>query len=139
MSCLARFLPVVFCVFACFAASPAQADDAREPAIHAVIETQLDAIKADKSDAAFAIASPQIQKMFGKATIFMGMVAKGFPQIYRSSSHKFLNLDSSDGRLWQRVLIQGEKGSSVVVRYDMVEIDGQWRINGCMIEKLDEA
>ena len=38
----------------------------------------------------------------------------------------------------QRVLIESEKGS-VIVRYEMIEIDGNWRINGCMIEKVDDA
>ena len=119
-------------------ASPASADDARQAAIRDVITRQLDAIKKDDANAAFAIASPTIQTMFGNPATFLSMVARGYPQIYRSVSHKFLNIDDSDGKLNQRVLVEGEKGS-VIVRYEMIEIDGQWRINGCMIEKVDEA
>jgi Domain of unknown function (DUF4864) len=114
------------------------ADDARPDAIHDVITRQLDAIKKDDADAAFAIASPTIQTMFGSPATFMSMVERGYPQIFRSIGHKFLNIDETDGLVRQRVLIESEKGS-VIVRYEMIEIDGHWRINGCMIEKVDEA
>jgi hypothetical protein len=107
-------------------------------AIRDVISRQLDAIKSDHADDAFAIASPAIKSIFGDSATFMAMVARGYPQIYRSRSHRFLNTDDSDGKLNQRVLVEGETGS-VIVRYEMIEIDGQWRINGCSIEKVDEA
>jgi hypothetical protein len=68
----------------------------------------------------------------------MAMVEKSYPQVYRSRGHRFLKLDSVDGRLIQRVMIESEKGM-VVARYEMVEIDGTWRINGCALEKTDGA
>jgi hypothetical protein len=49
-----------------------------------------------------------------------------------------LKLDTSDGRLIQRVLVESEAGT-VVARYEMVEIDGAWRINGCTIEQGEGA
>ncbi len=116
----------------------ARADDASDAAIHSVITRQLEAIKKDDAAAAYAIAAPNIQTMFGDQATFMSMVQRGYPQIYRSTGHKFLNIDTSTGRLMQRVLIESEKGS-VIVRYEMIEIDGIWRINGCMIEKVDAA
>ncbi len=119
-------------------APAASAEEAREAAIREVVTRQLDAIKKDDATAAYAIASPDIQMMFGNSAAFMSMVQLGFPQIYRSIGHKFLNIDKSSGSVMQRVLIEGEKGS-VIVRYEMIEIDGNWRINGCMIEKVDEA
>ena len=116
----------------------AAAEDANEIAIHGVITRQLEAIKKGDAKAAFDIASPTIQTMFGSADTFMAMVQRGYPQIYSSVGHKFLNIDRSTGTLAQRVFIEGEKGS-VIVRYDMIEIDGTWRINGCMIEQVQEA
>ena len=119
-------------------APAARAEEAREAAIHEAVTRQLDAIKKDDATAAYAIASPTIQMMFGNSAAFMSMVQRGFPQIYRSIGHKFLNIDTSSGTVMQRVLIESEKGS-VIVRYEMIEIDGNWRINGCMIEKVDDA
>ena len=116
----------------------ALAEEARDAAIHEAVTRQLDAIKKDDATAAYAIASPTIQTMFANPAAFMSMVERGFPQIYRSIGHKFLNIDTSTGALMQRVLIESENGS-VIVRYEMIEVDGTWRINGCMIEKVDEA
>lgn len=126
-------------LLALFAATPlTAAEEANETAIHDVITRQLDAIKTGDAKTAFDIASPAIQTMFGNAATFMSMVERGYPQIYTSAGHKFLNLDTSTGTLAQRVLIEGAKGS-VVVRYDMIEVGGTWRINGCVIEEVQDA
>lgn len=109
-----------------------------DTAIREVISQQLNAINNDDGQAAFAIASPNIQTMFGSPATFMSMVERGYPQIYRSRSHRFLNIDDSSGTLQQRVLVEGETGS-VIVRYEMIEIDGRWRINGCRIEKVEDV
>lgn len=114
----------------------AQAPDESE--IREVITRQLDALKRGDEAAAFAIASPAIQTMFQDAPTFMRMVQLGYPQVYRSRSHRFLKLDSLDGRLIQRVLIESDAGT-VVARYEMVEIDGVWRINGCTLEQAEGA
>jgi hypothetical protein len=117
---------------------PAVADEANDSAIHEIIARQLEAFRKDDATAAFAIAAPNIQTMFGDPATFMSMVERGYPQIYRSTGHKFINIDTTTGKLMQRVLIESEKGS-VIVRYEMIEIDGAWRINGCMIEKVEAA
>jgi Domain of unknown function (DUF4864) len=108
----------------------AQAPD--EAKIPEVITRQLDAMHRDDAAAAFAIASPAIQSIFQDAPTFMRMVQLGFPQLYRSRNHRFLKLDTSDGRLIERVLIESDVGT-VVARYELVEIDGLWRINGCIL------
>ncbi len=110
-------------------------DEAR---IREVITRQLDAMNRGDHAAAFAIASPAIQTMFQDAPTFMRMVQLGYPQVYRSRNHRFLKLDTSDGRLIQRVLIESDAGT-VVARYEMIEIDGRWRINGCAIEQAEGA
>ena len=110
-------------------------DEAR---IHDVITRQLDAMNHDDEAAAFAVASPKIQTLFKDAQTFMRMVQRGYPQVFRSRSHRFLNVDRSDGRLIQRVLIEGESGT-VIARYEMIEIDGNWRINGCALEGTQDA
>ena len=120
-------------------AAPAHAQSAHETAIRDVISHQLEAMNRGDGTAAFAFASPMIQSMFGDAPTFMRMVEMGYPQVYRSRGHRFLKLDAGDdGRLVQRVLVESDAGT-VVARYEMVEIDGRWRINGCSIEKAEGA
>jgi hypothetical protein len=132
---IARILGFVL-LLALAPVASAQAPD--ESGIRAVISSQLEAMNRGDGTAAFAFASPMIQSMFGDAPTFMRMVQNGYPQVYRSRSHRFLKLDSAEGRLIQRVLIESEAGT-VVARYEMVEIDGRWRINGCTIEKAEGA
>jgi hypothetical protein len=129
---------IIFAVMVLAWAPVAFAEAPNETAIRAVITTQLEAMNRGDATAAFAIASPAIQSHFGDAATFMAMVEKGYPQVYRSRGHRFLKLDTVDGRLIQRVMIESEKGM-VVARYEMVEIDGTWRINGCALEKTDGA
>jgi hypothetical protein len=119
-------------------AQGAFAQSSDETPIRDVITRQLDAMKRGDETAAFAIASLAIQAMFLGAPTFMRMVRLGYPQVYRSRSHRFLELDHSDGRLIQRVLI--ESGiNTVVARYEMIQIDGLWRINGCTLEQAEGA
>ena len=118
--------------------STAIAQSAHETAIRNVIAQQLEAMNRGDGAAAFALASPSIQSMFGDAANFMRMVEHGYPQVYRSRNHRFLKLDGSEGRLIQRVLIESNAGA-VVARYEMVQIDGVWRINGCSIEQTEGA
>src|SRR4029453_467833 len=120
------------------APTTAVAQSPQETAIRGVIARQLEAMNRGDGVAAFALASPAIQSIFGDAANFMRMVERGYPQVYRSRSHRFLKLDSTQGRLIQRVLIESDSGT-VVARYEMVEIDGAWRINGCSIEQTEGA
>jgi len=119
-------------------ASTAIAQSPQETAIRGVIARQLEAMNRGDGVTAFALASPAIQSIFGDAVNFMRMVERAYPHVYRSRSHRFLKLDSSQGRLTQRVLIESGAGT-VVARYEMVEIDGGWRINGCSIEQTEGA
>jgi hypothetical protein len=130
------FLFAIILLWAWAPIAVAQALD--EARLREVITRQLDAMNRGDDAAAFAIASPAIQTLFQDAPTFMRMVQLGYPQVYRSRSHRFLKLDTSDGRLIQRVLVESEAGT-VVARYEMVEIDGAWRINGCTIEQGEGA
>jgi len=125
-------------VLLAIASTTALAQSPQETAIRGVIARQLEAMNRGDGVAAFALASPAIQSIFGDAANFLRMVERGYPQVYRSRSHRFLKLDSTQGRLIQRVLIESDTGT-VLARYEMVEIDGVWRINGCSIEQTEGA
>ncbi|HJZ34201.1 MAG TPA: DUF4864 domain-containing protein [Hyphomicrobiaceae bacterium] len=137
---MARYAPALGVILMLMLAmtSAMAAETPRETAIHAVIAGQLAAINRGDGVAAFAFASPAIQSQFGDATNFMRMVERGYPQVYRSRRHRFLKLWDADGRLIQRVLIESDAGT-VVASYEMVEIDGRWRINGCTIDAMEGA
>jgi hypothetical protein len=119
-------------------AFPAAAQAPEEIAIRSVISRQLAAFNRDDTAAAFALASPGIQKHFGDAATFAGMVERSFPQIRRSRSHRFLKFEIVEDKVIQRVLIQSDAGT-VIARYEMIGVDGTWRINGCAVEKADGA
>ena len=136
MAYLARTLVIL----ALLLAAPALAQDARDTGIQAAITGQVEAFRRDDAAGAFAFASPLIQEKFGSPGNFLGMVQQGFPQVYRPRTFTFGKLQEIDGKLVQRVIIQGPDGAIVTAVYEMVEIDGQWRINGCfLLAAKDEA
>jgi hypothetical protein len=112
---------------------PAGAQSTGEAGIRAVITDQIEAFRRDDAAAAFAIASPEIQAIFRDPDSFMRMVATGYPEVYRPRSFRFLALAEEDGRLLQRVIVEGPGGGLVTAVYDMVEVAGRWRINGCLL------
>ena len=119
---------------------PALAQDPRDAGIQSAISRQVEAFRRDDANGAYAIASPTIQEMFGTAGNFLEMVQRGYPQVYRPLSFTFGKLQEIDGKLLQRVIIQGPDGAIVTAVYEMVQIDGRWRINGCyMLVAKDEA
>lgn len=134
---LARALGFCFYLgFATFAL--AQTDPAAETKIQAVISRQLDALDKNDSAVAFAIASPKIQTLFQTAEFFINMVERGYPQLRHSRGHRFLKLDWLDGVLIARVLVDSDSGI-VIALYEMIEIDGVWRINGCSLEPRQDT
>jgi hypothetical protein len=111
----------------------------REDAFRSVISRQLEAFKSNDGREAFSFASPMIQGMFGTAENFMAMVERGYAPVYRAQSYEFLNIVEADGRTFQRVRITGADGDTVIAHYEMVEVDGVWRINGCYLTRPEEA
>ena len=133
-----RMIAIALAALIAFA-MPLRAQAASDPRIEAVIMQQLDAFKSNDGIGAFKHASPMIQGMFGDAGTFLGMVQSGYPQISRSRSAKFLSLNDVAGRLIQTVLIEGADGAFVTAAYEMVEIDGIWRINGVSLIRGEAA
>src|SRR5581483_4584959 len=136
MRSLIHSLLAVALLIAC--AGPAPAQTPREAAIRDVITRQLGALRRGDAHEAFAVRSPAIQALFGSPGKFMVIVEQGYPQIYRSRSHRFLKLETIDGKTVQRVLIESAAGT-VIARYEMTELAGTWRINGVAVKKTDGA
>ena len=85
-------------------AGPARAQDAAvtpadRDAIRSVITTQLDAFRRADAPGAYAEAAPGIRQLFPTPEIFLDMVRRGYPPVYRPRSAEFTALTTEDGQL----------------------------------------
>lgn len=104
-----------------------------DPDIQAVIQGQLDAFSTGNVFTAWRFASPTIQDMFQHPMYFGAMVERGYPMVWRPGETTFLGLREEGGRLIQQVQIVDSAGRLHLLDYDMVEIDGAWRIAGVTV------
>lgn len=114
---------------------PAQAGEP-EDSIQAVIADQIGAFQVSDLDRAFSHASPNIQRIFEDPGKFAQMVRGGYPMIWRPARWEMLSLEDFDGTRVQIVLFEDQSGSLFEAAYEMLEIDGIWRINGVQLRRL---
>lgn len=125
---------VVVTLALCWACIASAADvPSKAPGIEATIEAQIEAFLKDDFARAFSFASPGIQGLFGNHGRFGQTVRNGYPMVWRPAEVRFLKLREVKGALWQRVLIRDRAGGVHLLDYQMVRIDGNWRINGVHI------
>lgn len=110
-----------------------------ESAIEDVINAQIEAFQADDVAAAFEYASPSIQGVFQSARNFGQMVQQGYPMVWRPEDVRYLDRREIAGNLWQRVLVRDSEGVLHVLDYQMVRVDGDWRINAVQILPVQGA
>lgn len=103
------------------------------PLIEGAIQGQIDAFLSDDFVTAFTFASPSIRTMFRTPENFGAMVRNGYPMVWRPEAVQFGALRTKDGGLWQQVFVQDAKGQAYVVEYQMVQVDGAWRIAGVQV------
>ena len=123
---------------AAFAASVLAASFASAQGVDAqvrtTIESQIAAFLADDATAAYAFASPPLQRYFGSPSRFMEMVRSGYAPVYRASNVRFGRFATKDGKLLQEVRLTGPKGKNWVALYSLEEQpDGSMRITGCQL------
>ena len=87
--------------------APARAD---EGAIRSVIESQIDAFRADDETRAYSFAAPGIQRLFPSPERFMTMVRQGYPPVYRPRDYAFGDLRETTRGPVQEVTIVDEAG-----------------------------
>jgi hypothetical protein len=113
--------------------------DADRAAIRDVIDRQVEAFRRDDGDAAFGLASPNIQHMFGTSGTFMDMVRQGYKPVYRPRTFDFGEIVDLNGQPAQQVHVVGPDGRPVTAVYPMTQLpDGTWRIDGCFLVAPDE-
>ena len=109
---------------------------AARKAIHAVIDKQIAAFRDDDAPAAFALASPTIQRFFRTPEHFMRMVRRDFHPVYRPHRYVFMELALREGQPVQQVLIYSLEGGVVSAYYVMERLPGgEWRINGVFLRQ----
>lgn len=108
--------------------------------IEANIRAQIEAFQDDDLVSAFGFASPTIQNVFRSPENFGAMVRNGYPMVWRPAEVRFLGVRDVAGKTWQKVMITDAKGRVHVLDYQMVQIDGIWKINAVqMLETQDLA
>lgn len=118
---------------------PALAQGGAEAAtIESVISDQLSDFNRRDLTGAWEHASPMIQGMFGTAENFGSMVETGYPMVWSNRSAEFLEIEDRDGVLHQRVLVRDQGGAGWMIDYEMVEVEGRWRINGVFVVPAPE-
>lgn len=114
----------------------AEAQD--QTAIEALIRDQFAAFAEGDAEEAYSYASPMIQGMFQNPENFARMVQGGYPMIWSAEDVDLMDLREEGGRLMQRLSVRGPDGGRFYFDYEMVRVDGQWRINGVWPVKGDD-
>ena len=126
-------------LFGCLALLPLplSAQNAAIPEVQDTILAQIEAMRADDFATAFSYASPMIRGLFGTSENFGMMVRQGYPMVWHPSAVRMLEQREVAGVLWQKVLVTDAEGTSFVLDYQMVAVDGHWQINA--VELLPSA
>lgn len=101
-----------------------------------MILDQLDAFRAGDIERAFSHASPSIQTKFGTPADFRRMVETAYPMVWRPERFEVGSLSTGDGRTVQTMVFLDSTGRLYEADYEMIEIDGVWRINGVTVRVL---
>jgi Domain of unknown function (DUF4864) len=114
--------------------SPARSGDELDAA-KALIRSQVDAIGRDDSAAAYAFASPGIQKIFPGSDAFLKMVKDRYPPIYRHKLFSFGDSHEEGGQIAQEVLIIDADGTTWKGLYTVEHEngDGSLKVSGCVL------
>jgi hypothetical protein len=137
-----RIIAVLGAMFMSVTISHAQAlTETDKSQFQSIITGQIEAFRADDGVRAYSYAAPMIRQIFPTPEAFMGMVRRGYPQVYRPQSFTFGKAEfSASGRPTQRVTIMGPDGNSYEAIYTMEQQpDGTWAINGCAIVRAPDA
>ena len=103
---------------------------AQEDDIEAVISGQLVALTENDFQTAYTFASPSVQAQVPTTDGFAAMVRRYFPMMLAVSEVMFIDVFSTQRSVLQRVKITSEDGLEFWFAYEMVMVNGAWRING---------
>jgi hypothetical protein len=117
---------------------PARAGDDAAAAQN-VIRSQEQALARDDAATAYSYAAPQIHGLFPQADLFMSMVQRGYPPVYRHKSFEFGESRIADGKIAQRVHIVDANGEPWEALYTLEQQpDGSLKITSCQLLKAGQ-
>jgi uncharacterized protein DUF4864 len=120
------------------ATATGQGADPRADMARTVLD-QLTAFRRDDWAAAYAYASATIQSRFDLEA-FRQMVTGGYAPIARSTTATVSHVevvDPSHGLV--EVRVEGANGEMIDALYELVDEQGQWRINGVLTRPVEGA
>src|SRR5437764_60536 len=121
--CIALLLPGV-------AQAAVTADDLAE--IRAVISRQIEALRRDDAEGAFALVSPAVQQTYGTPARFLDVMRTSYRPVYRPSAMTFLEPVVFGADAVQPVQLVDRTGGVWLAYYAMQrQKDGSWRAAGC--------
>lgn len=132
-----RTLVLLFAVIIGFTAPVCAADDVATA--QSVIRSQVEALDRDDAATAYSYAAPGIQGIFPEAGIFLGMVQRNYPPIYRHKSFEFGEARIENGIIGQSVHIIDADGVPWEALYTLEQQpDGSLKITGCSLLKAGQ-
>ena len=135
---LRSILAVVLLAFMSVAAFAQSISETEKTEFQRIIAAQISAFRADDGPTAYSFAAPVVRNIFPTPEIFMSMVKRGYPQVYRPQSFNFTEaLIDPLGRPAQKMLVVGPDGKTYEALYSMEkQPDGTWRISGCTLLEI---
>jgi hypothetical protein len=132
---LRSVLMIVLLAFMSVAALAQSISETEKTEFQRIITAQISAFRADDGPTAYSFAAPVVRNIFPTPEIFMSMVKRGYPQVYRPQSFNFTEaLIDPLGRPAQKMLVVGPDGKTYEALYSMEkQPDGTWRISGCTL------
>lgn len=104
-------------------------------AIHAAVESQLEALAEDDAASAFELTSPTKRMQIGTADNFLRIVKEQYTPIYRPQLVIFSRPQVVDGNAVQIVRLTDDDRHVWVAVFWMLqqEDDSSWKIDGCQL------
>lgn len=110
-----------------------------EEAARQVIAAQLEAFQADDFDKAFTFASPTIKQLFRTPDRFGAMVRNGYPMVWRPAEVEFIESETIGEAVREIVLIRDADGVYYELEYEMIPLEGGWKINGVRVRRSGDG
>ncbi len=100
-----------------------------------VITRQLDAFEHNDAKAAEEFAAPGIRQLFPEPSKFLDMVKAGYGALIHPKSTQFAETTPSPHGPLQKMTVVAADGTVWSAIYSFEQVDGQWRITGCGLQK----
>src|SRR3954470_3071652 len=100
--------------------------------IRAVITRQIEALRRDDAESAFALVSPAVQQTYGTPQRFLDVMRTAYHPVYRPAAVTFLEPVMFGVDAVQPVQLTDRTGAVWLAYYAMQrQKDGSWRAAGC--------